>query len=156
MGIEIERKFLVNKDKFKKLNLTDFEYLYQGYISVEVDKTIRIRKLQTNAFLTIKGITENATRLEFEYEIPIEDAKQLLEKFSTNMLEKKRYKFVYDNKIWEIDEFLGDNEDLLVAEIELKSVDEIFEIPNWIEQEVTDDVRYYNANLTINPFKNWK
>lgn len=156
MAFEIERKFLVNKEKWEALTLSNYEYLSQGYISIDPYKTVRVRKSQSNAFITIKGITENATRLEFEYEIPVADAAQLLEKFSSNNLEKKRYKIEYFGKIWEIDEFLGKNEGLLVAEIELESEDEYFEKPDWIGQEVTDDEKYYNSNLTVFPYQNWE
>ena len=156
MGLEIERKFLVNKDKWEKLKLANFEYINQGYISVEPHKTIRVRKSLTKAYLTIKGITENATRQEFEYEIPLSDAVQLLEKFSTNNLEKKRYEIQHCGKTWEIDEFLGKNKGLLVAEIELESEDETFFKPEWLGEEVTNDAKYFNSNLTINPYENWE
>jgi adenylate cyclase len=119
-------------------------------------KTIRVRLTNTNAFLTIKGLSVGATRPEFEYEIPMQDAKELLDSFAVSELSKVRYKIKFKGKTWEVDEFLGDNLGLIVAEIELKDENEIFDLPDWIDREVTGEQKYYNSNLTIVPFKDWK
>lgn len=155
MATEIERKFLVNIAKWEICEKETGNYLKQGYISIEPEKTIRIRKSENNAFLTIKGITVNATRDEFEYEIPLDDASALLEKFCKHQLEKIRYKVNYKGKTWEIDEFLGSNAGLIVAEIELNDEEEKFEKPEWLEKEVTNESKYYNSNLTFNPYLSW-
>lgn len=155
MAIEIERKFLVNKEKWNALEKTDKFFLRQGYILNDPDKTIRVRITDASAFLTIKGRSVGATRPEFEYEIPKEDAVKLLDQFSVSGIEKYRYEIPYKGKLWEVDEFHGDNLGLVVAEIELQSEDEKFELPEWVEKEVTEDVRYYNSNLSVRPFSQW-
>ena len=130
-------------------------FFRQGYVSVDPNKTIRVRSTNDKAFLTIKGKSEGATRKEFEYEIPKVDALELLDHFSVSELSKKRYCLSVGGKTWEVDEFFGDNEGLPMAEIELLSEDESFEIPVWIGEEVTGDERYYNSKLTLHPFKFW-
>lgn len=115
-----------------------------------------MRQTPDKGYLTIKGISAGATRQEYEYEIPLDDARELLDNFSISELSKIRYIINFDNKIWEVDEFLGQNSGLILAEIELKSEEEMYDIPDWQGMEVTNDQRYYNANLTINPYKNWK
>jgi CYTH domain-containing protein len=109
-----------------------------------------------HGFITIKGKTTGASRPEYEYEIPLSDAKELLDNFCIGSLSKTRYKIKYKNNFWEVDEFAGDNAGLLIAEIELKSEDDLFDIPEWVEKEVTGDIKYYNANLIMNPYKNWE
>lgn len=109
----------------------------------------------TKGFLTIKGISVGATRLEYEYEIPLTEAKELLDNFAIAELSKIRYKITYHHKLWEVDEFLGANEGLFVAEIELQSEDEAFDLPAWVTTEVTGEKKYYNSNLTTHPYKNW-
>ncbi len=156
MGIEIERKFLVNQEIWNKLEKLDGEFYRQGYLLTDPTKTIRVRQTSEKGFLTIKGISVGASRAEFEYEIPREEAKELLDQFSVSELSKIRYKILFENKLWEVDEFLGENEGLMVAEIELESEDETFIIPKWIGEEVTGEEKYYNSNLTQLPFKNWK
>lgn len=156
MGVEIERKFLVNHTRWKELEKSEGEFYRQGYLLTDPNKTIRIRQTSDKGFLTIKGISVGATRAEYEYEIPFKEAKELLDQFAVAELSKIRYKISIDKHIWEVDVFSGKNEGLIVAEIELKSEDEKFSIPNWIGQEVTGDDKYYNSNLTILPFKNWK
>ncbi len=155
MGQEIEKKFLVNHDKWKQLDKPKGELYRQGYLISEPNKTIRVRQTNEKGFLTIKGITIGATRPEYEYEIPINEAKELLENFSISELSKIRYKISFDNKIWEVDEFLGDNVGLIVAEIELKREDESFNLPEWVDTEVTEQAKYYNSNLAIKPYKDW-
>ncbi len=155
MGKEIERKYLVHHQKWQQLHKPTGLLYRQGYLLTDPNKIIRVRLTPTNAFLTIKGLSIGATRAEYEYEIPLEEAKELLDQFSISELSKTRYIIDYDNKTWEVDEFLGDNIGLIVAEIELTSEAEIFGIPPWIDREVTAEEKYYNSNLTINPYKNW-
>jgi adenylate cyclase len=155
MGLEIERKFLVNQQEWAKTEKPKGEFYRQGYILTDPKKTIRVRETDSKSFLTIKGISVGASRPEFEYEIPKEDAQQMLDMFAVSDLTKIRYKIDCDNKIWEIDEFLGKNEGLIVAEIELSSEDEAFTIPDWIAEEVTGECKYYNSNLSTHPFKHW-
>jgi adenylate cyclase len=155
MGIEIERKFLVHKEKWNRV-IKEKKSLYrQGYIVSDPEKTIRVRLTDKSGFLTIKGLTKGASRPEFEYPIPKEDAIQLLDNFCNSEISKIRHFISHDKKLWEVDEFLGENEGLVVAEIELASEDETFTLPDWIDKEVTADKKYSNSNLAINPFKNW-
>jgi CYTH domain-containing protein len=155
MAQEIERKFLIDLDKWRSLKLPVGNHYRQGYLLTDPQKTIRVRLTDTKGYLTIKSANTGATRLEFEYEIPLHEAGELLDNFSISELSKIRYNIEYKGKCWEIDEYLGDNKGLFVAEIELQSADESFERPDWITIEVTDDKRYYNSNLTTNPYSNW-
>ena len=132
------------------------EFYRQGYLSTDPTKTIRVRQTLEQGFLTIKGISVGATRKEYEYEIPLEEAKELLDQFSVAELSKIRYKISIGNHVWEVDEFSGKNAGLIVAEIELTSEDEDFEIPDWIGREVTGAEKYYNSNLVTEPYENWK
>jgi len=156
MGQEIEKKYLVESAKWQQIDKPTGQLYRQGYLLTDPNKTIRVRQTTDKGFLTIKGLSIGATRPEYEYEIPFEEAKELLDKFSISELTKIRYKILFDNKIWEVDEFLEDNVGLIVAEIELTSEDENFGIPAWIDKEVTGQEKYYNSNLTIEPYKNWK
>lgn len=155
MGKEIERKFLVNHALWHQTVKPVGQLFRQGYLSLDPHKTIRVRITPEKAFLTIKGLTTGATRLEYEYEIPREDAQALLDNFSSAELSKIRYTLDFDHKTWEVDEFLGENSGLIVAEIELNSEEETFTLPPWIADEVTDQEKYYNANLTLNPYGRW-
>ena len=155
MGKEIERKFLINKDEWESLEKPAGKSLRQGYLVTDPNKTIRVRTAKNSAWITIKGISTGATRLEYEYEIPYSEGVELLDNFAESVLEKIRYEILYEGKIWEVDVFSGDNSGLIVAEIELQSEDESFKIPSWIANEVTTEAKYYNSNLTINPYKNW-
>ncbi|MCX6162154.1 MAG: CYTH domain-containing protein [Ignavibacteriae bacterium] len=155
MKYEIERKFLVHKDKWSKAEKQEGKIIRQGYILTDPRKNIRIRVSGDNAFLTIKGLMSGIKRLEYEYEIPLPDANDLLDEFSESEITKIRYDIFYDNRKWEVDEFLDDNLGLIIAELELSSEDEKFDIPDWIDKEVTGEVKYYNSNLSVNPFKNW-
>lgn len=156
MGIEIERKYVVHQKKWANLNKPAGEFYRQGYLVTDPDKTIRVRQTSTKGFLTIKGLSVGASRPEFEYEIPFEEAKELLEQFAVAELSKIRYKIKVGQHIWEVDEFLADNQGLIVAEIELSSEQEFYEIPDWIDREVTMEKKYYNSNLVQRPFKDWK
>ncbi|MBN1463476.1 MAG: CYTH domain-containing protein [Paludibacteraceae bacterium] len=154
MAIEIERKFLVNSDDYKQLALP--VYYKQGYLCNSPNTIVRIRIANNKGYITIKGKTCGISRTEFEYEIPTSEAHQLLSEMSLNkVVEKNRYKIKYAGNIWEIDEFLGENEGLIIAEIELKSENATFDKPSWIGKEVSTDSRYFNSNLSKNPFKNW-
>lgn len=156
MGVEIERKFLVNKDKWQSLPKPYGVLMRQGYLSTDPHRTIRVRMAGQDGFLTIKGITNGASRSEYEYQIPYEDAKQLFETMSLATVSKVRYKIMHQTRLWEVDEFLDENEGLIVAEIELQSEDENFERPDWTEDEVTEDENYFNANLSVKPYSQWK
>jgi CYTH domain-containing protein len=155
MGLEIERKFLVNPAKWAAAEKPKREFYRQGYMLTDPNKTIRVRATDTKGFLTIKGKTEGATRAEFEYEIPKEEAIQLLNMFAVSDLTKYRYKVIFAEKLWEVDVFLGENEGLIVAEIELSSEREMFDLPDWAAEEVTAEKKYYNSNLSTLPFKHW-
>jgi adenylate cyclase len=154
MNIEIERKFLVDKDKWKQLSKPVGLPVRQGYLLTEPGKTIRVRIAGAKGYLTIKGGTAGIKRNEFEYEIPEKDAKELFESFSNAVVAKIRYKIIHHEWLWEVDEFLDDNEGLIIAEIELETEAEEFDLPEWISEEVTGDTRYYNTNLAVNPYKN--
>ena len=155
MAIEIERKFLVKEKPFhlakKSLRIR------QGYIVNDQKQVIRVREKGDNYFLTVKGNNIGISRLEFDFPISKEDAEELLEHFcKTTMIDKTRHYVENHGHTWEVDEFHGDNTGLVVAEIELEAEDEQFERPDWVGEEVTSHERYYNMNLAINPFKNWK
>ncbi|NCC98095.1 MAG: CYTH domain-containing protein [Bacteroidia bacterium] len=152
MGIEIEKKFLVNKKKWNKPN-TGCLYT-QAYLAKD-GCTLRVRIAETKAFITIKGPTVGCSRKEFEYEIPMADAKDLMKLALYPPIVKIRYKQEIGGKIWEIDEFIDSNEGLIVAEIELNSEQESFIMPEWVDQEVTSDKRYTNASLSKHPYKSW-
>lgn len=154
MGIEIERKFLVEHNQWEAIDKPDGQKLQQGYIVDEADRTVRLRVAGHIAYLTFKsGI--GISRYEFEYEIPTNEAVELFKQFVKNRLEKTRYRITHAGKLWEVDVFEGDNEGLIIAEIELNSEDEQFELPPWVGKEVSDDGRYYNSSLSAKPFKNW-
>ena len=154
MGTEIERKFLVISDEWRGL-ATGVEYR-QGYLSVSKERTVRVRIAGDTAFLTIKGETSGISRMEYEYPIPVEDAKVLLAELCEQpIIEKKRYTINYQGFVWEVDEFFGDNAGLLVAEIELESEDQEFVKPPWVGEEVSSDRRYSNASLVKAPFLTW-
>lgn len=153
MGKEIERKFLVTGDGWKSSEGILFR---QGYLSTEKSRTVRVRIEGDRSFLTIKGQTEGVTRREFEYAIPLVDAEEMLEHLCERpLIEKRRYKLVHGGLTWEVDEFLGQNEGLVVAEIELEDEFATFSAPDWLGAEVSHDPRYYNANLVRTPFSEW-
>lgn len=155
MALEIERKFLVDKDKWATIDKPEGILYRQGYILLDIHRTVRVRITPMHGYLTIKGISKGAVRNEFEYEIPREDALQLLDLFCTNEISKKRYCISLEGKLWEVDVFEGRNKGLIVAEIELNEEHESFVKPEWILDEVTEDTRYYNSNLSIHPFAEW-
>ena len=155
MALEIERKYLIDNKKWSRIDKQAGKLYRQGYLLTDKNKTIRVRITDSDAYLTIKGKTNGATRDEFEYKIPFTDARQLLDTFSESELTKTRYEIHDKNNLWEVDVFHDANEGLIVAEIELKSQDQEFDLPDWVTQEVTNDPKYYNSNLTLFPFKKW-
>ncbi len=153
MALEIERKFLVTGDEWRK---ADGTVLRQGYLSTHPERTVRVRIEGDKATLSIKGITCGATRSEYEYDIPLEEADELLRLCEPPLIEKVRRRLDHDGLVWEVDEFLGDNLGLVVAEVELDHEDHPFTKPPWAGEEVTHDLRFYNANLVANPFTKWQ
>ncbi len=152
--IEIERKFLITETSFlKKLTGTNYT---QGYLSTDPHKTVRVRIAGRTGFLTIKGKTQNISRTEFEYEIPLNDAQELIKLCDKPIIEKTRYLVTVDQHIWEVDIFEGENKGLIIAEIELKSENEKFTSPDWLGKEVSSDKRYYNSLLIKKPYSTWE
>jgi adenylate cyclase len=156
MAQEIERKFLVKNDAFKAEAATKTR-ITQGYLSSIPERTVRVRVKGDKGFLTIKGIgnESGASRFEWENEILIDDVNQLLKICEPGVIDKTRFNVKIGEHTFEVDEFYGDNEGLIVAEIELAAEDENFKKPNWLGEEVTGQVQYYNSMLMKNPFKNW-
>ena len=154
MGVEIERKFLLRDDSWRAAADAGARYV-QGYLGGD-RCSVRVRLEGDVARLNIQSIALGTTRQEFEYEIPTADADALLASFCEQRVEKIRYLVEFAGKRWEIDEFLGDNAGLVVAEIELECEDESFPRPPWLGEEVTDDRRYYNVNLVQHPFRQWE
>ena len=153
MALEIERKYLVNGKEWKQ---TEGVHFLQGYLSRDKERTVRVRIEGVRATLTIKGLTCGATRKEYEYPIPVADAFELLAICEGPVLEKKRYVVKCDGMTWEVDEFLGENDGLIIAEVELQNENQSFQCPQWIGQEVTGDPKYYNSNLCIHPYRKWR
>ncbi|MBP3191348.1 CYTH domain-containing protein [Natronogracilivirga saccharolytica] len=155
MSQEIERKFLVKGD-FKKDAFKETRII-QGYLSSVPERTVRVRVKGDKGFLTIKGIGDEsgASRFEWEKEIPADEANDLLKICEPGVIDKTRYLVKAGQHTFEVDEFYGDNDGLTVAEVELDSVDQKFEKPDWLGEEVTGDARYFNSMLMKNPYKNW-
>lgn len=153
---EIERKFLVLSDAFKALAITQ-NRIVQGYLNSDPERTVRVRIKGNKGFLTIKGKgnASGTTRLEWEKEIPVSDAELLLPLCEKGMIDKIRYEVPVGKHVYEVDVFSGDNNGLIVAEIELNTEEELFEKPSWLGKEVTGEERYYNAFLSNSPYKNW-
>lgn len=155
MALEIEHKFLVLNDSWKKKVTESFEYK-QGYLTSDKKRSIRVRTSTDKAWLNIKSATLGSHRLEYEYEIPLKDGMEILFTLCQKpLIEKIRYLVPNQKHIWEIDVFSGENEGLIVAEIELSSIGESFAKPNWVGKEVTMDLRYYNNNLCKLPYIKW-
>jgi len=154
MGLEIERKYLTKDDSWKNSVYKSFD-IKQGYLSSVVERVVRIRVKGDKGFLTIKSEVKTMTRLEYEYEIPLEEAEEMLALCEKPIIEKVRHLVKIDNHIWEVDVFDGENAGLTVAEIELDDEGEAFVLPKWVGTEVTADIRYYNSNLIKKPFKTW-
>lgn len=155
MALEIEHKFLLANDDWRA-EIDHSVHYKQGYLSGSPLSSIRVRISDSQAWLNIKSATIGTHRHEFEYEIPLSDANTLIDELCHKPLIEKMRHFVYrDQHVWEIDEFSGDNQGLIVAEIELSQIGESFAKPHWLGEEVTHDLRYYNNNLCKNPFKDW-
>jgi adenylate cyclase len=155
MAKEIERKFLVVGEGWKH-GATGVAYR-QGYLSTVKERTVRIRTVGDKGFLTVKGITVGVSRSEFEYSIPTEDANALLNDLCERpLIEKTRYKIPHGDLTWEIDEFFGENQGLIVAEVELRDEHQTIDRPSWLGQEVSGDPRYFNSNLIKTPYTRWK
>lgn len=154
MPLEIERKFLLKND-FWREEVQRSQEIRQGYLNSDPERAVRVRVKGKKGVLTIKGLGNGISRPEFEYSIPLEEAKQLLALCEKPLIEKVRYEVRIENHLWEIDEFTGANAGLVVAEIELLSEDEAFIRPAWLGEEVTDDVRYFNVELVRCPYSEW-
>jgi CYTH domain-containing protein len=154
MPTEIERKFLVKSEEWRTLG-TGTIYR-QGYIATKKGTTVRVRLAGNQGYITIKGASKGISRAEYEYSIPAEDAQEMLDNLcEPPLIEKTRYKIEIAGLIWEVDEFAGKNQGLIVAEVELTDANQTIEMPDWIGQEVSDDARYYNANLAQHPYSEW-
>lgn len=154
MGIEIERKFLVEGDAWTAV-AGEGVLCRQGYLDSGKGTTVRVRIMGTHAYLTIKGATSGITRSEFEYEIPVPDAEELLALCGDAVVEKERYFIDHAGMTWELDVFSGANDGLIMAEIELESENQLFELPDWAGAEVSADPRYRNGYLARHPFRDW-
>jgi len=171
MATEIERKFLVKQESWRVV--ADAHYrakgarYRQGYLSTDKERTVRVRTIvegpsarggdgKQHGYLTIKGKTVGASRAEYEYEIPLQDAEEMLDTLCRRpLIEKVRYKVNQGDLTWEVDEFFGENAGLIIAEVELEDAEQPFDIPEWVGEEVTDDHRYFNASLAEHPFSHW-
>jgi adenylate cyclase len=155
MPKEIERKFLVKKEEWRGLGETVF--FRQGYLSTHPARTVRVRQAGDRAWITVKGISDGSERSEYEYEIPASEAAEMLDTLCIPpLLEKRRTRIPVGDLVWEVDEFAGENAGLIVAEVELQSGDQQITPPSWVGREVTGDVRFYNSNLSQNPFSRWR
>ena len=155
MALEIERKYLIDLEKIGTLE--NGIRIKQGYLSTNKDAVVRVRVKNDKAYLTIKGSNSGIARLEYEYEIPLDEANEMLEKLCQKpVIDKTRYIINHENHTWELDIFYGENEGLVVVEVELSSEDETIILPSWVKEEVTTDARYYNSNLMKHPFKDWQ
>ena len=156
MAIEVEHKFLLANDNWRKLINQSMQFR-QGYLTSEPTSSIRVRTCDNKAWLNIKSATIGTQRYEYEYEIPLRDANEIIDKLCRKpLIEKTRHLVQVDNHVWEIDEFEGENAGLIVAEIELEAAGEAFTLPEWVGEEVTHDLRYYNNNLSMHPYTEWK
>ena len=154
MGQEIERKFTVRGESWK--HNAESKLYKQGYIDTSPESTVRVRLIEDQAFLTIKGRAVRGVRSEFEYEIPAPDANEILATLCKKpVIDKRRYVVQHNGMKWEIDEFHQDNAGLILAEVELSSIDQEIVLPEWIDVEVTNDPRYYNSNLVKFPYSKW-
>ncbi len=150
-GKEIERKFLVKNNSWRSL-ATGKRYR-QGYLSCAKERVVRVRTVDKKGFLTVKGMTKGASRIEYEYEIPFIEAESMLETLCEKpLIEKKRYEIECHRLVWEVDEFFGENQGLVIAEVELATEDQHYEKPWWVDEEVTGDPRYFNSNLVKRPY----
>ena len=155
MGYEIERKFLLKNDAWR--DLAQGQFYRQGYLASNSERSVRIRTMGDCGILTIKGPTENGARREYEYEVPLSDAIYMLKNICMQpIIEKTRYRIKIPPFIWEVDEFAGENKGLIIAEVELESIDQPVHPPEWIGREVTSEQRYFNASLVTYPYNKWR
>ncbi|NQU84534.1 MAG: CYTH domain-containing protein [Mariniphaga sp.] len=154
MAKEIERKFLLNLQKWKPIGKKVF--IRQGYLSDDPERIVRVRISEKDGFLTIKDLSQGIIRNEYNYSIPLVDAEELLKLSISTPVEKFRYNVMKEEKLWEVDEFLGENRGLFLAEVELILEDENIDLPEWVGKEVSEDNRYYNSYLSKHPFSKWK
>ncbi len=155
MAKEIERKYLVINNNWQN-NIIRKSVYRQGYMSSNKNCSVRIRISENRATINIKSATLGITRDEYEYEIPLDDANEMLDKLCTKpLIEKTRHYVKENDSTWELDVFSGDNEGLIVAEIELDDADQLIKLPDWAGKEVSDDPKYYNVCLVNNPYKDW-
>lgn len=153
MAREIERKFLVKEGDWRAAEGVRYR---QGYLNSVKERVVRVRTIGEQGYLAVKGLTVGASRLEFEYEIPVRDAEQMLDELcERSLIEKDRRKVQHAGLVWEIDEFFGENQGLVVCEVELESEDQELERPEWLGEEVTGDPRYFNSNLIRHPYTRW-
>lgn len=157
MKLEIERKFLTKGDEFKRVSFKK-KYIVQGYLNSNQNRVVRIRITDDIAYITVKGASDETgvKRVEWEKEIPLKEAKELMDLCEKGIIEKYRYYHRFEDHLFEIDEFLGMNEGLCVAEVELKHENEFFQKPSYLGKEVTGKKKYYNSNLTKSPFNEWE
>jgi CYTH domain-containing protein len=153
MATEIERKFLVGDVSF--LGSSAGAVVRQGYLSLDPDRTVRVRVADGSGFLTVKGRSDGASRPEFEYAIPREDADELLALRDGALVEKVRHRVEHGGRTWEVDVFGGENAGLVVAEVELPTADALVALPPWVGREVTGDERFFNASLVRHPYRSW-
>ena len=156
MPTEIERKFLVDHQKWEGLIKPTGKLYKQGYILSDEKRTVRIRVTNDAAYITLKGALTGISRSEYEYTIPLNEGSEILDNFATSLIQKTRYNIEYAGHTWEVDVFTGDNSGLIIAEIELQNEDEQFEKPEWVGPEVSHDNRYANSSLSVYPYKDWK
>src|SRR5215475_13011619 len=154
MAKEIEKKFLVSGDAWRGKAVG--KRYRQGYLSLVKERTVRVRTVDAKGFITVKRVSVGASRSEYAYEIPVTDANEMLDRLCERpLIEKTRYRIHVGEVVWEVDEFAGENRGLIVAEVELESEEQTLSLPEWIGREVTEDPRYYNANLVAHPYSRW-
>ena len=153
MALEIEKKFKVKEGAWRNAQGTKYR---QGYLNSYKERTVRVRTMDDKGYLTVKGVSRGAVRVEYEYEIPKVEAEAMLDDLCEKpLIEKMRCKIEHKGLVWEVDEFLGENSGLIVVEVELESEDQKFVKPEWVGEEVTGDPRYFNANLIHHPYSKW-
>ena len=154
MAVETERKFLVSGDAWRSLG-TPISYA-QGYLASGNGVTVRVRIAGERAFFTVKGPVNGISRPEFEYPVPLDDAREMMKLCKDPVIEKTRTRIPHASHVWEVDEFGGETRGLIVAEVELCDPNETVALPDWIGAEVTGDPRYYNSNLAVHPYRLWR
>ena len=154
MGVEIERKFLVIDDAWRSQAVGRF--YCQGYVAKTEDVTVRVRIIGNEGFVTLKGKTKHYSRPEFEYAIPVEEAREMMQLWCSYIVEKNRYRIPVGDLVWEVDEFKGLNDGLVIAEVELERSDQDVPLPPWIGSEVSHQSQYFNSSLARNPYSGWQ